>query len=80
MFFFMMIFILLGGLFTSIESMPGWARFIASINPMSYIIKVFRMIILKGSNIIDILPHIGIVLLMGIILNNWAIKNYKKTA
>lgn len=79
MFFFMMVFILLGGLFTSVDSMPGWAKFITSINPMAYIIKVFRMIILKGSGIIDILPQIGIVMLMAIILNNWAVKNYKKT-
>ncbi len=79
-FFFIMIFILLGGLFTSIDSMPGWAKIIARINPVSYIIDVFRMIILKGSGFKDILPHIGIISFMALLLNSWAIKNYRKTS
>jgi ABC-2 type transport system permease protein len=80
MFFFMMMFILLGGLFTSIDSMPGWAKVLAGINPVTYIIEVFRMVILKGSGFKDILPHMAIITLIAIILNSWAIMNYKKTS
>lgn len=80
MFFFMMIFILLGGLFTPIDSMPEWSRVIARINPVSYFIEVMRMVILKGSNLSDILPQIGIVSLIAVVLNSWAILNYKKTS
>lgn len=79
MFFFMMIFILLGGLFTSIDSMPLWAKVIARINPVTYIIEVFRMVILKGSGLKDIMPHIGVIALTALILNSWAVKNYRKT-
>lgn len=79
MFFFMMIFILMGGLFTSIDSMPFWAKVIARINPVSYIIEVFRMVVLKGSGLRDIMPHIAIVSVIALILNSWAIKNYRKT-
>ena len=79
MFFFMMLFILLGGLFTSIDSMPEWAKLITRVNPVRYMIEVMRMVILKGSSFVDILPHVGIVSLMGVILNGWAILNYKKT-
>lgn len=79
MFFFIMIFILLGGLFTSIDSMPGWAKVIARINPVSHIVEVFRMVILKGSSLRDILPHIGIISVLAVILNSWAVFNYKKT-
>lgn len=79
MFFFIMIFILLGGLFTSIDSMPGWAKVIARINPVSHIVEVFRMVILKGSSLRDILPHIGIISVLAVILNTWAVFNYKKT-
>lgn len=79
MFFFMMIFILMGGLFTSIDSMPLWAKVIARINPVTYIIEVFRMIILKGSGLKDIMPHIGVISLTALILNSWAVKNYRKT-
>ncbi len=80
MFFFMMLFILLGGLFTSIDSMPEWAKLITRINPVRYMIEVMRMVILKGSSFSDILPHVGIVAFMALVLNSWAILNYKKTS
>lgn len=80
MFFFMMLFILMGGLFTSTDSMPEWAQFISRLNPVSYLIKVMRMVILKGSGFRDILGHLGIVAVFAIVLNTWAVLNYKKTS
>lgn len=79
-FFFMMIFILMGGLFTSIDSMPYWAQVITRFNPISYFIDVMRMVILKGSGFNDIKLHIATVLLFGIVLNGWSIINYSKTS
>ena len=78
-FFFLMIFILMGGLFTPIDSMPGWAKVITKFNPVSYLIDVMRMIILKGSGIKDVQYHLYIILLFAITLNSWAVWNYKKT-
>ena len=80
MFFFMMVFILMGGLFTSIDSMPEWAQTISRLNPVSYLISVMRMVILKGSGLMDILGHLLITLVFAVVLNVWAIINYKKTA
>ena len=79
MFFFMIIFILMGGLFTPIESMPGWARVIARFNPVSYMIDVMRMVILKGSGWTDIFPQLWKIALFALVLNTWAILNYRKT-
>ena len=79
MFFFMMIFILMGGLFTPIESMPDWAKMIAKFNPLSYMIDVMRMVVLKGSGWKDILPQLFKIALFAIVLNTWAILNYRKT-
>jgi ABC-2 type transport system permease protein len=78
MFFFMMIFLLLGGLFTPIESMPHWAQMITKLNPVAYLINVIRMVMLKGSTLKDILPELGSVAIMAIVLNVWAVLNYKK--
>lgn len=78
MFFFMMIFILMGGLFTSIDSMPEWAKIVSRFNPVSYLIAVMRMVILKGSGLGDILPHLGIMAIFAVVLNTWAVLNYKK--
>ncbi len=80
MFFFLMIFILMGGLFTPIESMPGWAQYITYFNPLKYLIEVMRMVILKGSGWRDILPHAGRIALIAFVLNTWAILNYRKRA
>lgn len=80
MFFFMMIFILMGGLFTAIESMPGWAQAITWFNPVSYLIQVMRMIILKGSTLRDVLPHLGIIAIFAVVLNSLAVWNYRKTS
>lgn len=79
MFFFVMIFILMGGLFTSIDSMPGWAKMITQVNPVNYMINVMRLVLLKGSGFNDILPDFLVVIAMAIILNGWAVLNYKKT-
>lgn len=80
MFLFMMIFNMMSGLYTPIDSMPGWALFIAHLFPVSYFIDVMRLVVIKGSGLHDILPQIYAVLLIGIILNTWAILNYRKTS
>ncbi len=77
-FFMMMIFILLGGLYTSIDSMPGWAQMITKINPVTYFIEVMRMVVLKGSSLYDIRYHLLIVLIFGVVFNGLAIWNYRK--
>ena len=76
----MMIFILMGGLFTSIDSMPEWAKIVSRFNPVTYLIEVMRMVILKGSRLKDVLPHLGIIALFAIVLNSLAMMNYKKTS
>lgn len=78
-FFFMMIFIMMSGLFTSIDGMPDWAYVIARLNPVSYMIDVMRMVVLKGSTFSDVKYNLGIILGFAIVLNGWAVLNYKKT-
>lgn len=77
-FFLMMIFILLGGLYTSIDSMPEWAQWITRFNPVAYFIEVMRMVVLKGSGLVDISRHILIMSGFAVVLNGWAVYNYRK--
>ena len=77
-FFLLMLFILLGGLFTSIDGMPDWAKTVTKFNPVSYFIEVMRMVVLKGSNLYDIRSHLAIVALFAIVLNSFAVWNYRK--
>jgi ABC-2 type transport system permease protein len=77
-FFITMIFNLLSGLYTPIESMPAWAQVLTRLNPVSYFIEVMRMVVLKGSGLADIKNHILAVLGFATFFNGWAIINYKK--
>lgn len=78
-FFIMMIFLLMSGLFTPIDSMPEWAKLIAYGNPVSYFIEVMRMVVLKGSGFQDISIHFLKMLGFALFFNTWAILNYRKT-
>jgi ABC-2 type transport system permease protein len=79
-FFFILIFILMSGLFTAVQSMPHWARIISGLTPVSHFIKIMRMIMLKGSGFSDILIELGYILSFALVLNGWAIWNYRKTS
>lgn len=47
--FVMVIFILMSGLFTPIESMPAWAQKLTLLNPVAYFITIMRRVLLKGA-------------------------------
>lgn len=79
MYFFMLILILLSGLFTPVSSMPEWAQMITKINPLSYFIQVMRSIYLKGSNLTELLPQFLALCGFAILFNAWAIISYKKS-
>ncbi|MDR6760294.1 ABC-2 type transport system permease protein [Flavobacterium sp. 2755] len=80
MFFFVMIFVLMGGLFTPIDSMPDWAKTVSKFNPISYFIDVMRMVVIKGSGFKDVQKHILIIIGFAIVLNISAVLNYRKTS
>lgn len=80
MFFFLMIFILMSGLFTPVSSMPMWAQYLTRLNPLRYFIEVMRMVYLKGSAFTDLLPYLRALGIFAIALNLWAVLSYKKSA
>jgi ABC-2 type transport system permease protein len=77
-FFITIIFNLMSGLYTPIESMPGWAQVITWFNPVSYFIRVMRKVMLKGSGLADIRTEIFAILCFAVVFNTWAILNYRK--
>jgi len=77
--FFVVIFILMSGLFTPIESMPKWAQILTDFNPIKYFVEVMRMVMLKGSSFQDILPQIIKTSIYALLMNGLAVWSYKKT-
>jgi drug efflux transport system permease protein len=79
-FFFINIFNMMSGVFTAVDSMPGWAQAIVTTFPPSHFIKIMRMVVLKGSSFSDIAPELLWMIAIGLVLNVWAVINYRKTA
>lgn len=77
-FFFMIIFILMSGLFTPVESMPDWALYMNKANPIAYFIDVMRMVLLKGSAFGDLTRQFFSLLILAVILNSLAVWRYRK--
>jgi ABC-2 type transport system permease protein len=78
MFFFLIILILISGLFTPIASMPDWAQYFTLFNPLRYFIEIMRMAYLKGSNIEHLVQQLTALLIFAAALNVWAILAYRK--
>jgi len=76
--FFILIIILLSGIFTPLAGMPGWAQTIASLNPLTYYIDIMRLVYLKGSTLSDITRQTSLLVLFAFILNGWAVVSYRK--
>ena len=79
-FFFMVIFILMSGLFTSVESMPVWAQEVNRINPLSYFIRIMRMVMLKGSTLRDISGPLIALGIYAVVMISLAVRRYRKVA
>lgn len=77
-FFFLVVFILMSGLFTSIESMPQWAQQLDLLNPLMYFIKIMRMVLLKGSTFADISHHFYALVVYAVSVLSLAVWRYRK--
>jgi len=77
-FFFMMLFIMLSGLYTPIDSMPEWAKWIAAFNPLKHFMVVMRSVYLKGSNPIQMMNDLLALIGFAVFFNTWAVLSYKK--
>lgn len=79
-FFCMIIFILMSGIFTPYESMPMWAQDFNLVNPVAYLIRINRMVMLKGSTIHDISREIISLAVIAVCFSSLAVRRYHKTA
>jgi ABC-2 type transport system permease protein len=79
-FFFMIVFILMSGIFTPAESMPEWAQKFNLVNPVAYLMRINRMVMLKGSTIFDISRELYSLAIIAISFSLLAVRRYRKTA
>lgn len=77
--FLLVLFILMGGIFTPVESMPQWAQAIAIFNPIAQFNRAMRMIMLKGSGFKDLLPTLYFFIAYAGVMMSLAVWRYRKT-
>jgi ABC-2 type transport system permease protein len=78
-FFFVMILLLMSGLFTPVTSMPNWAQKATIVNPLKYFIQVMRLVYLKGSAFKELLTPFFALCSFAIVFNTWAVVSYRKS-
>lgn len=80
MFFFVMIFVLMSGLITPVESMPGWAQWITRFLPPRYFIEVMRAVYLKGTALGELWLDYVALAVFALLFNTVATLTYRKQA
>jgi len=80
MWFFVVMMLLLSGLFTPTRSMPAWAYATTYVNPMSYFIEAVRTVFIRGGTLSSIGHQVLALLGIGSVMAAWAVLSYKKNA
>ena len=80
MWFFVVMMLLLSGLFTPTRSMPSWAYATTYVNPMSYFIEAVRTVFIRGGGMSSIWHQVLALLGIGSVMATWAVISYKKNS
>ena len=77
--FFFLPSILLSGFMFPFAGMPQWAQFFGSMLPLTHFLRIIRGIMLKGSTMIEVWPHIWPLLVILGVATLVAMRRYKAT-
>lgn len=80
MFFFLVTFIFMSGLYTPVDNMPGWAQVLSDFSPLKYIIQVLRQVYLKGSSFAELTTQFWALCAFALFFNGWAVMSYRKSS
>ena len=78
MWFFVVMMLLLSGLFTPTRSMPSWAYSTTYVNPMSYFVDAVRTVFIRGGGLSSIWHQLLALSGIGILTAIWAVLSYRK--
>lgn len=78
MWFFVVMMLLLSGLFTPTRSMPDWAYATTYVNPMHYFIDGIRTVFIRGGGFSSIAHQLLALAIIATIMATWAVASYKK--
>jgi ABC-2 type transport system permease protein len=74
-----MIYLLMSGLFTPVESMPVWAQWVAEASPVKHFIVIMRSVLVKGADFSAIQVPLYVLAAYGAAVFTLAVRQYSKT-
>jgi ABC-2 type transport system permease protein len=78
-FFLILIFLLMGGLFTPVDSMPEWAQRVAEANPVKHFVSIMRAVLMRGAGLETVgRPILGLAV-AGVAVLALAVMRYRKS-
>jgi ABC-2 type transport system permease protein len=77
-FFILMIYLLMSGLLTPIDSMPHWVQVLSELNPVRHFVSISRAVLVKGAGFADIARPLAILAVYGVAVLGLAIRLYHK--
>jgi ABC-2 type transport system permease protein len=73
-----MIYLLMSGLFTPIDSMPVWAQWVAELSPVKHFIVIMRAVLVKGADLAAIQVPLIVLAGYGAVVLALAVRQYSK--
>jgi ABC-2 type transport system permease protein len=77
-FFVLMIYLLMSGLFTPIDSMPRWVQLLSELNPVRHFVMIIRAILVKGAGLAEIARPLVILIVYAATVLWFSIRQYSK--
>lgn len=75
-----MVYLLMSGLFTPIQSMPQWAQWVAEISPVKHFILIMRSVLVKGAGLAEVQVPLLVLAAYGGAVLTVAVRQYSKTS
>jgi ABC-type multidrug transport system permease subunit len=74
----LMIYLLMSGLFTPVDSMPRWVQLLSELNPVRHFVSIARAVLMKGAGLVEIARPLAILTVYAVLMLTVAIRQYDK--
>ena len=79
-FFILIIYLLMSGLFTPVDSMAPWVQVVSQLNPVRHFVAISRAILIKGAGLAEIMRPLAILAVYALVTVTVAVRQYSKRA
>jgi ABC-2 type transport system permease protein len=79
-FFILMVYLLMSGLFTPIDSMPRWVQILSLLNPVRHFVAISRAVLVKGAGLRAVAQPLLTLVGFAVVTLTLAVRQYSKRA